>query len=140
MKKRTKFQPGMSGCPEKQFKSGNPYRWQAGQSGNPAGTSRRRCQFDEEFIDALITEGSPEEAAKLLWQAARAGEAWAIQHLCQRFAPQTQSLRMVHEIEQGEFDATKLTQEQLDQLAQLMEAGTTKLPASEGGTGPAKSA
>ena len=63
----------------------------------------------------------PEEAARLLWQAARAGEPWAIQELCRRFAPQTQSLRMIHEVEDGRLDYTKLTDEQLRQLDSILE-------------------
>ena len=44
-------------------------------------------QFEEAFKEAFTTEGSPEEAAKLLWEAARGKEPWAIQELCRRFAP-----------------------------------------------------
>jgi hypothetical protein len=33
-----------------------------------------RRQFEEAFTDALITLGSPEEAAQLLWEAARRGK------------------------------------------------------------------
>ena len=59
MKKQgTRFKPGVSG--------NDVAKWKPGQSGNPAGTSKRRAQFEEAFTDALITEGGPEEAAKLL--------------------------------------------------------------------------
>jgi hypothetical protein len=34
--------------------------------------------FEEAFDEALITQGGPEEAAQLLWQAAREKEPWAI--------------------------------------------------------------
>src|SRR5215472_12076858 len=93
MKKNHKFQPGQSGNPATQFKPGNPHRWTSGVSGNPAGSSKYRTRFEEAFNEALITEGSPQEAAKLLWEAARAKEPWAIQALCQRFSPQMQSLQ-----------------------------------------------
>ena len=38
-----------------------------------------------------------------------AKEPWAIQNLCQRFAPQIQSLRLTHEVNQDELDYSKLT-------------------------------
>jgi hypothetical protein len=91
-------------------------KWKPGQSGNPAGTSKRRAQFEEAFNEALITEGGPEEAAKLLWEAARGKEPWAIQELCRRFAPQTQSLQLLHEVHEDKYDYTKLTDEQLHEL------------------------
>jgi hypothetical protein len=47
-----------------------------GQSGNPAGKSKGRARFEEAFNDALITQGSAQEAAELLWQAARGKEPW----------------------------------------------------------------
>jgi len=94
--KRTQFHPGTSGNQATQ--------WRPGQSGNPAGKSKHRLQFEEAFVEALVTEVSAEEAARLLWHAARAGEPWAIQELCRRFAPQTPSLRMIHEVENDRLD------------------------------------
>ena len=61
MKRNTRFKPGVSG--------NEATKWLPGQSGNPA---KRRTQFEEAFTEALITHGSPEEAAILLWRAARA--------------------------------------------------------------------
>ena len=63
MKRDTKFKPGVSG--------NETARWGPGQSGNPAGKSKGRARFEEAFNEALITQGSAEEAAQLLWQAAR---------------------------------------------------------------------
>src|SRR6266849_3592688 len=129
MKQDTRFKPGVSG--------NETVKWKAGQSGNPAGKSKRRAQFEETFNEALITEGSPEEAAKLLWEAARSKEPWAIQELCRRFAPQTQSLQLIHEVEHGRFDYSKLTDEQIQQLEAIMEqAGAQPVPLA-GGEGPA---
>jgi hypothetical protein len=51
----------------------------------PGHIERPRFQHEEAFNEALTTEGSPEEAAKLLWEAARGKEPWAIQELCRRF-------------------------------------------------------
>ncbi len=116
-----KFRPGASGNPESIFKPGNAHRWAPGASGNPAGKSRRRIQFEEAFLQALITEGSPEEAAKLLWEAARSKEPWAIQELCRRFAPQTQSLHLIHEVDDDKVDYSKLTDEQIQQLDAILE-------------------
>ena len=56
------------------FRPGNtvglPTRCSAGASGNPAGLSKARRAFENAFFDALANGGSPQEAAKLLWQAA----------------------------------------------------------------------
>ena len=54
----------------------------------------------------------------MLWASARAKEPWAIQELCRRFAPPTQSLHLIHEIEDDKFDYSKLTDDQLQQLQQ----------------------
>lgn len=126
-----KFKPGQSGNPSTQFKAGNAHRWIPGVSGNPSGKSNYRAQFEEAFNEALITEGSPEEAARLLWEAARAKEPWAIQNLCARFAPQTQSLKLTHEVNKDELDYSKLTDEQLEQLDALLQAGDQS-PAPDG--------
>jgi len=99
MKQDTKFKPGVSG--------NETTKWGPGQSGNPIGKSKGRARFEEAFNEALITQGSAEEAAQLLWQAARGKEPWAIQEVCRRFAPQTQSLQLVQEVHNDEFDYTK---------------------------------
>ena len=70
MKRTTRFKPGVSG--------NEVAKWKPGQSGNPSGKSKLRLQFEENFNQALVTQGSPEEAAQLLWEAARKREAWAI--------------------------------------------------------------
>ena len=129
MKTSTQFKPGVSG--------NEASKWRPGQSGNPAGKSKRRLQFEEAFNEALVTEGSAEEAAQLLWHAARGGEPWAIQELCRRFAPQTQSLRMIHEVEDARIDYTKLTDEQLRQLDAILEQASGQPPSTESGEGPA---
>ena len=62
MKRDTRFKPGVSG--------NEAGKWQPGQSGNPVGKSKMRAQFEDAFTEALLTYGSPEEAARLLWEAA----------------------------------------------------------------------
>src|SRR6266700_3550764 len=136
MTRGNQFEPGKSGSPGTSFKPGNPRRWVSGVSGNPTGKSKGRGRFEEAFNEALITEGSPEEAAKLLWEAARAKEPWAIQSICQRFAPQAQSLRLVHEVNDDGIDYSKLTDEQIDQLNAIMEQAGVRPLAVEGGEGP----
>ncbi len=132
----TKFKPGQSGNPATQFKAGNPHRWGPGVSGNAAGKSKYRAQFEEGFNEALITEGSTDEAARLLWEAARAKEPWAIQNICQRFAPQTQSLKLSHEVNNDSIDYSRLSNEQLEQLDSLLEQASLQPLAPEGGEGP----
>jgi hypothetical protein len=68
-KRKTRFKPGVSG--------NETAKWKPGQSGNPEGKSKQRMQFQEDFNDALLSQGGPEEAAPLLWMAARNQEPWA---------------------------------------------------------------
>lgn len=105
-------------------------------SGNVSGKSKYRAQFEELFNEALISIGSPREAAQLLWEAARAKEPWAIQSVCQRFAPQTQTLKLSHEVNHDGLNYSKLTDEQLEQLDSLLELAGLKPPSPEGGEGP----
>lgn len=120
MANQTKFKPGVSGCPKKQFKPGNAHRWQPGQSGNPAGVPRSRLKFEQAFYDALIGQGVPEEAAALLWDCARQREPWAVQALLQRLAPQTQQIKLTHEVENEAIDYTRLSSEELEQLEDFL--------------------
>jgi hypothetical protein len=114
-KRDTRFKAGLSG--------NEVAKWKPGQSGNPAGKSKRRALFEEAFTEALITDGSPEEAAQLLWAAARSKEPWAIQELCRRFSPQPQSLHLIHEVDNDEPDCTRLTDEQIQQIEAILESG-----------------
>ena len=129
-KRDTRFKPGISG--------NEVAKWKPGQSGNPAGKSKRRSQFEEAFADALLTDGSPEEAAQLLWEAARNKEPWAIQELCRRFSPQPHSLHLIQEVDHDELDYTKLTDEEIQQLEAILERAQP-LP-SDGGKGASKAA
>jgi hypothetical protein len=127
MNRDTRFKQGISG--------NAAAKWRPGHSGNPAGKSRRRTQFEDAFNDALITEGSPEEAAKLLWEAARNKEPWALQEVCRRFAPETQSLQVIQEVEDATVDYTKLTNEQLQQLESILEQANVQSVRVEEGKG-----
>src|SRR6476646_9370598 len=129
MTRDTRFKPGVSG--------NETAKWKAGQSGNAAGKSKRRAQFEDAFNEALITEGNPEEAAKLLWEAARSKEPWAIQELCRRFAPVTESLHMTHEVQNERFDLSRLTTEEILQFETYIERATAQPPSAEGREGPA---
>jgi hypothetical protein len=128
MKKNGKFQPGVSG--------NDAAKWRPGQSGNPAGKSRLRTQFEEAFNEALTTEGSPQEASKLLWAAARRGEPWAVQEVCRRFAPETRSLQLIHEVENVRVDWSRLTGEQIEQLERILEQAEASPAIAEDGESP----
>ena len=127
MKRNTRFQPGVSG--------NETAKWKPGQSGNPAGKSKVRMQFEGDFNHALITQGSPEEAVQLLWEAARKREAWAIQEVCRRLAPETHSLRLLQENDQDAVDYSKLTDEQIQQLEAILGRSQAEPAGPAGGEG-----
>jgi Alcohol dehydrogenase GroES-like domain len=104
------------------------------------GRRSARHAFESAFYSALLGERSAEEAAKLLWAAARKGEPWAIQTLLQRLAPQTQSLKLVHERgTDDEFDFRKLTDEQIRQLEAILDnAQSFAIESGEGPTQPVR--
>src|SRR5690242_16055017 len=95
----TKYKAGESGNPKTRFQPGNRFRWQPGQSGNPAGVARNRLLFEECFYSALTEQGTAEEAASLLWECAREREPWAVQALLQRLAPETKQFKLTHGVE-----------------------------------------
>jgi hypothetical protein len=108
-----RFRPGNT--------AGLPTRWSAGASGNPAGLSKARRVFEAAFYAALVGEGTAEEAAKLLWAAARKLEPWAVQLLLQRLAPTPTEIRLKHEVEGNDrFDYSKLSDGELEQLEGIL--------------------
>jgi hypothetical protein len=134
---RGQFVKGVCGCPEKKLKPGHPYRFPPGVSGNPAGTSKRRADFERAFYDALMGQGTPEEASKLLWDAARAKEPWGVQMLLDRIAPKDSKLKL--EVSRGQddgFDYGKLSDEQIRQLEAILEHAGVQPREIEGGEGP----
>jgi hypothetical protein len=104
------------------FQKGNAVgrRFIPGQSGNPAGVPRSRIEFEREFNEALMSRGSPEKAADMLWSAAEKGESWAVLALLQRLAPETKSLRV--EVDRGEqIDFSKFSDEELEWFGRILE-------------------
>ena len=79
-------------------------------------------------------------AAKLLWEAARGKEPWAIQELCRRFAPQTQSLHLIHEVDEDKVDYSKLSDDQIRQLELILEQASTNPVSAASGEGEKKAA
>jgi hypothetical protein len=139
MPKNKKFRPGHSGNPKTMFKPGNPHRWQPGQSGNPSGIARKRWEFEEAFYAALLGLGTPEEAAALLFDSARAREPWAIQLLLQRLAPHTEYIQLTHGVDDApQIDYSRLSEEELDQLEKLLARATTAVRGDQEGEGPKK--
>ena len=117
---RDRYVKGQNGCPpEKWFKPGNPQRWQPGQGGNPAGMPQARVEFERAFYEALMRQGSPDEAAALLWASAREREPWAVQLLLQRIAPETSKVRL--EVARDEIDFSRLSDDDLTTLERILE-------------------
>jgi hypothetical protein len=132
---RGQWVKGVCGCPEKKLKPGHPHRFPAGVSGNPAGTSKRRAEFERAFYEALMGQGSPEEVSKLLWEAARKHEPWAVQLLLQKIAPQDSKIKLEVTRGQDEIDFTRLSDAELEQLERILERARP-VAATEGGEGP----
>ena len=128
-----KFKPGQSGNAQTQFKAGNRHRWQPGQSGNPTGIARGRLEFEERFYMALLEGGSAEEAASLLWTSARKREPWAIQALLQRLAPEATQIHLTRGIQHEPIDYSRLTNDELAQLEQVLQRAIVPTGAGEEG-------
>lgn len=84
------------GCPIKmaRFKPGNLSgaaaaggRWKKGESGNPAGKSTLRREFEAAFAEALQGTLPPSELAEILVAAARKGEAFALAKIADYYLP-----------------------------------------------------
>lgn len=107
-------------CHATRFKKGHvgPH-WAPGQSGNPGGTNRLRREFDAALADALMGQDPAASAqlATIAWKAARKNEAWAVQLLFQRLAPQPLNVRVSRgEDDEHALDYSKLTDEELKTL------------------------
>lgn len=136
MANNSKFKPGQSGSPKTTFKPGNRHRWPPGQSGNPAGVARSRLEFEDRFYTSLIEQGAAEEAASLLWECAREHEPWAVQALLQRLAPETKQIKLTHGVDdEPTLDYTRLSNQQLDQLDELLEQAKVSPESGEDGKG-----
>ncbi|MGD0869472.1 MAG: hypothetical protein ABSB88_07980 [Bryobacteraceae bacterium] len=120
---RGQWLKGVSGCPpeKRRLVPGHPWRFPPGQSGNPAGTSKRRVEFERLFYEALMGIGNPDEAARLLWESARAKEPWAVQMLLDRIAPKDTKLRLEVSRGQDEVDFSRLTDAELEVMERILE-------------------
>ena len=114
---------GVSGCPpeKRTLVVGHQWRYPKGVSGNPAGIPQRRREFEALFYAALMGQGSPDEAAKLLWEAARSKEPWAVTLLLQRIAPEASKLKVEVSHGQDEVDFSRLTNTELEAMERILE-------------------
>lgn len=125
---------GVCGCPpaKRKIVPGHPWRFQPGQSGNPAGIPQRRREFEQSFYAALMGQGAPEEAARLLWESARKKEPWAVQLLLQRIAPESSKVKLEVSRGQDEIDFSRLTDAELEAMERILERARP-VAALEGG-------
>lgn len=130
---------GVSGCPENKLKPGHPHRFPKGVTGNPAGVPARRAQFEKLFYDALMGQGSPDEAARLLWECARKKEPWALQCLLQRLAPESSKVRLEVTRGQDEIDFTRLTDDELRAVEQILDRARPVTAIESGESAPQSS-
>jgi hypothetical protein len=116
------------------FQKGNRHgrKYRPGESGNPSGQPRSRIEFERAFYDALISNGSPEEAAGLLWEAARDHQPWAVLGLLQRLAPETQRLQVGVDSTDG-LDFSRLTEEEFAYVSRIIERLASTEAAADAG-------
>jgi hypothetical protein len=121
------------------FAKGNKHgrKFPAGQSGNPGGLPQARRAFEDAFYEALISLGSPTEAAGLLWDAARKHEPWAVTLLLSRLAPETPGVRLAADPADA-LDFSAFTDQELEWFGRIVErikqpavAGLIAAPADE---------
>jgi len=137
---RGQWLPGHSGCPveKRRIVPGHQWRFQPGQSGNPAGIPQQRREFEQAFYAALMGQGSPAEAARLLWESARAKEPWAVQLLLQRLAPQESKFKLEVTRGQDEVDFSKLIDAELEAMERILERARPVVVEIESGAGAAE--
>jgi hypothetical protein len=97
---------------------------------------KARADFERAFYQALMQQGSPDEAAALLWASARKHEPWAVQLLLQRIAPETSKVRLEIARGQDEIDFTRLTDAELADLERILESARQPARALAGGAVP----
>jgi hypothetical protein len=117
------------------FQKHNPHgkRFSRGKSGNPGGTYAGRAAFAEAFYQALTTNGTPAEAADLLWKSARKGQPWAVALLLSRLAPEMPAAVKL-DLPMDAMDYSRLTDDELITMGRILEraeqAGASILPGS----------
>jgi hypothetical protein len=90
-----------------------------GVSGNPAGISKLRREFEAKFFEALTDPDLAEEALGALRGAIKKGESWALQTYFNRVLP-AQALDVRMEVSRrDEPDFSRLSDAELDQLEQI---------------------
>ena len=81
----------------------------------------------------MLEQGGAEEAADLLWECARKREPWALQALLQRLAPQTQRLKLTHQVQnEPAIDYTRLEDAEIEQMERLLLRATNPVTVRAG--------
>jgi hypothetical protein len=93
-----------------------------------------RLEFEEQFYAALLGNGSADEVANLLWDAARQREPWAIQALLQRLAPEAKQINVTHGIQdEPAIEYSRLSEDDLNSLEEILERAKTEPDARQDG-------
>ncbi len=124
---------------EKGVGGGVNTRWQkGGPSPNPGGKTKLQRQFEQALTEALVGEDPParaKELAEIVWNGARRNEAWAVQMLFQRLAPQAIDVRMSRGRGEGdEIDYSKLSDDDIRVLEAILQRQA--IAGGEGGAQP----
>ena len=92
-------------------------RFPPGTSGNPAGISKLRREFESKFFEALVDPELAEEALGALRCAIKEGQSWALQTYFSRvLPPQPLDVRMEVNRRADEIDWSRVSDDELEKL------------------------
>jgi hypothetical protein len=136
---RGQWVKGVSGCPERKLKPGDPHCFQPGQSGNPLGVGKLRARFEAWFYSEMSDPAIARDALDALKAALRAREPWAHNIFWTRMLPpDSLNVRVSRGIDHEQFDYAKLTDSELEAMERILERARVPVAQIESGEGAAQ--